>query len=309
MLSRVADALFWMSRYLERAEQRPVCSTCASTWNWTCTASWPDRTSCTGRAWRPSCSSKCRRHIAQSSTPQAAISRMAHASTRTIPDSIMSCVARARANARSIRGTINSADVARAEQAVLAAQRRCFPRPGPRSRRTILPGRGVRQLPVPGRLRRDLHPRRGLAVHPARQISRSAPTRRCASSTSSTTCCTELTEPADLPLANLAMGGGAAQLPCLRGVPAALRRPDRAGARRRAYLLLHPIPALGALLPGSGGAALGAIEGRAPRPKLSAAERMLGLMLERPEVPRIGQIWRDRPARVPGEVCENRCAG
>jgi uncharacterized alpha-E superfamily protein len=108
MLSRVADALFWMSRYLERAEQvarlldvcfyleldlRGVLSG-PHEFQWSALAA-----------------------ILQQIVPpldgpanlsrQAAISHWL-AFDLGNPSSIMSCVTRARSNARSIRGTINS---------------------------------------------------------------------------------------------------------------------------------------------------------------------------------------------------------
>jgi uncharacterized alpha-E superfamily protein len=107
MLSRVADALFWMSRYLERAEQvARLLDVCfhleldlrgvmagPHELHWTSLAA-----------------------ILQEQIP---ISREGHTSPQAAtsqwltfeldnPNSIMSCVSRSRANARSIRGTINS---------------------------------------------------------------------------------------------------------------------------------------------------------------------------------------------------------
>src|SRR5258708_38369496 len=107
MLSRVADALFWMSRYLERAEHvarlLDVCfhqeldlhGVLAGPYElqWTSLAAilqqqMPDQTR-------------------SSPSPRAAISRWLTFDLEN-PGSIMSCVTRARANARSVRGTINA---------------------------------------------------------------------------------------------------------------------------------------------------------------------------------------------------------
>ena len=77
MLSRVADALFWMSRYLERAEHVARLLDV-----WLPPGARPARrgrrrrASCTGRPWRRSCSSRCRptprrRRAAASCTPLA----------------------------------------------------------------------------------------------------------------------------------------------------------------------------------------------------------------------------------------------
>jgi uncharacterized alpha-E superfamily protein len=106
MLSRVADALFWMSRYLERAEHiSRLLDVCfhqeldlhgvlagPQELQWTSLAAilqqqMPESARLTG-------------------TPQAAISRWLTFDLDN-PNSIMSCVSRARANARSVRGSIN----------------------------------------------------------------------------------------------------------------------------------------------------------------------------------------------------------
>jgi uncharacterized alpha-E superfamily protein len=108
MLSRVADALFWMSRYLERADATArlldVCfhleldlhglSAAPYELHWTALASILQQrlpASVGG----------------PSGTPQSALSHWLTFETDN-PDSIASCVARARLNARSIRGAINS---------------------------------------------------------------------------------------------------------------------------------------------------------------------------------------------------------
>ena len=108
MLSRVADALFWMSRYLERAEYiARLLDVCfhleldlrgvlagPSELHWTAVAAILQQVV-------PPLPADVPR------TPQGAISHWLAFATDN-PNSIMSCVARARANARSIRGTINS---------------------------------------------------------------------------------------------------------------------------------------------------------------------------------------------------------
>ena len=108
MLSRVADALFWMSRYLERAEQvARLLDVCfhleldlrglmagPHELHWTSLAAILQQQVHTATN--------------HSATPQGLIS---HWFTFDLdnPTSIMSCITRARYNARSIRGTINSA--------------------------------------------------------------------------------------------------------------------------------------------------------------------------------------------------------
>jgi uncharacterized alpha-E superfamily protein len=107
MLSRVADALFWMSRYLERAEHvSRLLDVCfhqeldlhgvvagPQELQWTSLAAIlhqqiPERTR-------------------SASSPQAAISQWLTFDLEN-PDSILSCISRARANARSVRGSINA---------------------------------------------------------------------------------------------------------------------------------------------------------------------------------------------------------
>jgi uncharacterized alpha-E superfamily protein len=106
MLSRVADALFWMSRYLERAEHvARLLDVCfhleldlhgvlagPHELHWTSLAAILQQTVPAG---------------APDRSPRAAISDWLTFDLDN-PDSIMSCVTRARYNARSIRGTINS---------------------------------------------------------------------------------------------------------------------------------------------------------------------------------------------------------
>jgi uncharacterized alpha-E superfamily protein len=106
MLSRVADALFWMSRYVERAEhvarlldvwfhlELDLAGAGAAPYamHWTALAAILQMQPPGGAA---------------GMTHQAAISRWLTFDADN-PSSIMSCVGRARLNARSIRGTINS---------------------------------------------------------------------------------------------------------------------------------------------------------------------------------------------------------
>lgn len=108
MLSRVADALFWMSRYLERAETvARLCDVCYySEIEMHGVFAGPHELQWTSLA-----------AILQSSlptngkhngdSPHNALSRSLSFDLSN-PTSIMSCINRARNNARSIRGTINS---------------------------------------------------------------------------------------------------------------------------------------------------------------------------------------------------------
>lgn len=108
MLSRVADALFWMSRYLERAEQTArllnVCFHLELDLHGV--GAGPHELHWTSLA------ATLRQHVPashlESSLPQAALSDWLMFRTDN-PDSILSCVASARANARNIRSSIHPA--------------------------------------------------------------------------------------------------------------------------------------------------------------------------------------------------------
>src|SRR5262245_40624560 len=106
MLSRVADALFWMSRYLERAEHvarlLDVCFHSEIDLHGVLTG--PHELMWTSLASILQTMPTSRR---VNLSPQAALSRSLSFDLDN-PMSIMSCISRARYNARSIRGTINS---------------------------------------------------------------------------------------------------------------------------------------------------------------------------------------------------------
>jgi uncharacterized alpha-E superfamily protein len=106
MLSRVADALFWMSRYLERAEHiarlLDVCFHLELDLHGVLAGphelQWTSMAAILQQAPPPS---------SNGASPQAVISRWL-AFDLTNPSSILSCINRARDNARRIRGTITS---------------------------------------------------------------------------------------------------------------------------------------------------------------------------------------------------------
>jgi uncharacterized alpha-E superfamily protein len=107
MLSRVADALFWMSRYLERAEHvarlLDVCFHLELDLHGVLTGPhelhWTSLTSILQQQVPPA--------DREFASPQARVSEWLTFDLEN-PGSIMACVTRARSNARSIRGTINS---------------------------------------------------------------------------------------------------------------------------------------------------------------------------------------------------------
>jgi uncharacterized alpha-E superfamily protein len=107
MLSRVADALFWMSRYLERAEH--VARLLDVAFHLELDLSgvltgppelhWTSLASILLQPLPP--------HDSAAATPQAAVSRWLTFDPAN-PTSIMTCVTRARDNARGVRGAISS---------------------------------------------------------------------------------------------------------------------------------------------------------------------------------------------------------
>jgi uncharacterized alpha-E superfamily protein len=107
MLSRVADALFWMSRYLERAEQvaRLLDVCCQMELDLRGLISGPRELHWTSLA--AILQQQVPAPTEAKISPQATISRWLTYDLDN-SSSIMSCVNRARNNARSVRGTINS---------------------------------------------------------------------------------------------------------------------------------------------------------------------------------------------------------
>src|SRR5436305_10919272 len=107
MLSRVADALFWMSRYLERAEHvarlLDVCFHLELDLHGV--LSGPHELHWTSLA--AILQQPIPESVGASASPQTAVSRWLTFDLDN-PGSIMSCVSRARANARGVRGSINS---------------------------------------------------------------------------------------------------------------------------------------------------------------------------------------------------------
>jgi uncharacterized alpha-E superfamily protein len=108
MLSRVADALFWMSRYVERAEQvarlLDVCFHLELDLRGVLAAPHEFQWSALAAILQQNVPAPDGR---SESPRQGGISRWLTFDLNN-PSSILSCVTRARANARSIRGTINS---------------------------------------------------------------------------------------------------------------------------------------------------------------------------------------------------------
>jgi uncharacterized alpha-E superfamily protein len=107
MLSRVADALFWMSRYLERAEHvaRLLDVRFHLELDLHGVLAGPHELQWTALA--TILQQQVPEQARSSPSPQAVVSRWLTFDLDN-PGSIMSCVMRARANARSVRGSINA---------------------------------------------------------------------------------------------------------------------------------------------------------------------------------------------------------
>jgi uncharacterized alpha-E superfamily protein len=291
MLSRVADALFWMSRYLERAEHvarlLDVCfhleldlrgvSTVLHELHWTSLVAilqqqvpTPARTP---------------------GAPQAAIS---HWLTFDLdnPVSIMACVARARLNARSIRGTISSEMWRELNKLYW---RLCDPEFCNRARES--PYEFYQAVECGSALFQGLcdatsnHDEGWQFIQLGKFLERADKTLRILDNQYHLL--RELTNPADAPLSNLHW---AAVLRSCRAYEAYQRlyvgrvEPEHVVE----FLLLRPdFPRSVRFCLEAAARALSAIEGRAPKRALSKADRLLGLMLADLKYRELDQILKD----------------
>ena len=168
LLSRVADALYWISRYLERAEHtaradrrapRPRSRTGAAI----------DRHGLSSALYRAACGMP---RTSRRQTPGRARSTR-RSSTRRNRNSVAACVtARARERAAGARGD-QLRHVGAAERPVPRGCSRCTATTSAaRGRTTLSPHRHRRRAPVPGHHRRDDGPRRRLALPAGRPLPR-----------------------------------------------------------------------------------------------------------------------------------------
>ncbi len=305
MLSRVADALFWMSRYFERAEQTArlldVCfhleldlhgvGAGPHELHWTSLAA-------TLRQQVPAA------HL-QSSTPQAALSEWL-ALRPDNPDSILSCVAQARANARSIRGTIQPALWRELNKLYWQLSDDEF-----RDRARESPHEFLQTVECGSWLFQGIcdtvctHDEGWQFMQLGKYLERAATTLRILDIQYHLL--TELTEPAELPLAHLewaAVLRGCQSYEVYQRLYVSRIEPERVVG----LLLLHAdSPRSVRFCLEASARALGAIEGRGPRTNLSPPERILGLMLGDLKYRELEQILRD-PLHTFLEGMWNRCA-
>ena len=178
----------------------------------------------------------------------------------------MSCVARARANARSIRGTINSEMWRELNKLYWQLCDPAFSRQASESPHEFYQAVECGSCLFQGVCDATLNHDEGWQfIQLGKFLERADKTLRILDIQYHLL--HDLTNPADLPLANLHWARRAAQLPGLRGVSAAVRRPGRAGARRRVPAAAPAVPALGPLLPGGGGRGAGGDRGAGRRPQ------------------------------------------
>ena len=178
----------------------------------------------------------------------------------------MSCVPRRRTNARSIRGTINSEMWRELNKLYWQLCDPEFVRRAGESPHEFYQAVECGSHLFQGVCDATADPRRGLAVHPAGQVP-GARRQDPAHPRHPVSPAARADRPGRPAAVQPALGGGPAQLPGVRGVPAAVRRPRRAGARRRVSAAAPGLPALGALLPGSGGRGAGGDRGTGARPR------------------------------------------
>jgi len=305
MLSRVADALFWMSRYFERAEQTArLLDVCfhleldlhgvgggPHELHWTSLAA-------TLRQQVPATQLEC-------TTPQAALGEwlMLRADN---PDSIVSCVTRARANARSIRGIIQPPMWRELNKLYWQLNDADF-----RDRARESPHEFLQAVECGNCLFQGIgdavctHDEGWQFIQLGKFLERAAMTLRILDIQYHLL--TELTDPSDLPLAHLEW---AAVLHSCQSYDAYQRvhvgriEPERVVG----FLLLHAdSPRSVRFCLEASALALSAIEGQGPRSDLSIPERILGRMLADLKFRELEHILRD-PLHTFLDRMMERCA-
>jgi uncharacterized alpha-E superfamily protein len=287
MLSRVADALFWMSRYLERGEHvARLLDVCfhleldlhgvlagPAELHWT------------------SLAAVLQSRVPESdgaASPRAAISRWLTFDLEN-PDSVMSCVARARANARYVRGTVNSSMWRELNKLYWRLHDPDFARRAADSPHEFYQAVEAGSFLFQGVCDATLdHDEGWHFIQLGKYLERASKTLRLLDI--QYRLLAELTGPAELPLANLQWGG-------------VLRSCRAYEAYRRLYvgrvepervielLLLNPtFPRSVRFCLESAAAALRAIEGETPGRSLRRADRELGLVLGELRYRELGQL-------------------
>jgi uncharacterized alpha-E superfamily protein len=307
MLSRVADALFWMSRYLERAEHvarlLDVCFHLELDLHgvlagphellWTSLATILQQQvppAADGRAF---------------ASPQARVSEWLTFDLDN-PTSIMACVGRARANARSIRGTISSEMWRELNKLYWQLRDEAFSKQARESPheyyQAVECGSSLFQGVCDATM---IHDEGWQFIQLGKYLERADKILRILDVQYHLL--HDLTAPGDLPLATLQWAA------VLRGCRAYETFQRLYGGRLEPehvveFLLLHAdFPRSVRFCLESAARALTAIEGQAPRRGLSEADRQLGLVLGELKFRELEQILRDDLHVFLGGVLE-RCA-
>jgi uncharacterized alpha-E superfamily protein len=288
MLSRVADALFWMSRYLERAEHTArLLDVCfhqeldvqgllagPHELQWTSLAAILQQ--------------KIPEPAQEAVSPQVAVSRWLTFDLSN-PGSVMACVSRARANARGVRGSINAEVWRELNKLYLQLSDPALVRQASDSPHPFFQAVECGSYLFQGVCDATLNHDEGWQfIQLGKYLERADTTLRVIDIQYQLL--HDLTGPADQPLANLLWGA------VLRGCRAyeGYQRlyVGRIEAERVVeFLLLHPqFPRSVRFSLEAAAAALTAIEGLAPGRRLSDADRELGLVLGELRFRDLGQI-------------------
>jgi uncharacterized alpha-E superfamily protein len=277
MLSRVADALFWMSRYLERAEHvarlLDVCFHQELDLHGVLAGPYELQ-------WN-SLAVILQQTIPESShtspPPKIAISRWLTFDPDN-PGSIISCVSRSRANARSIRGTINGQMWRELNKLYLQLSDPAFCRQAEESPHEYYQAVECGSCLFQGVCDATLNHDEGWQfIQLGKYLERVDKTLRILDIHYHLL--QDLDSPTDLPLANLLWGAVLRSCQAYEGYQrlyVGRIEPERVVE----FLLLHPqFPRSVRFCLEAAAAALAAIEGTAPGRKLSVADRELGLVL------------------------------
>jgi len=294
MLSRVADALFWMSRYVERAEH---VARLLDVW-----FHLELDLSGVGAApfemhWTALCASLQQPMPSRPGvgSPSVALSHWL-AFEHDKPGSVMACLSRARLNARSIRGTINSEVWRELNKLYWKLSDAEFVR---RSRES--PYDFYQAVECGSALFQGLcdatstHEEGWRFIQLGKFVERADKTLRLLDVQYHLL--RDLTNPADVPLSTLHWAAVLKSCRAYDSYQRPPRRPRRAGARRRISAAGAELPAFGALLPGGAGRVAGGDRGAGPR-RPAAGRPPRRADARRTEIPVARPDPRRRPARL-----------
>ncbi len=277
MLSRVADALFWMSRYLERAEHvarlLDVCFHQELDLHGVLAGPHELQWTSLAAILQQQIPEKTR----SATTPQAAISRWLTFDLEN-PGSIMSCVSGARANARSVRGSINGQMWRELNKLYLQLSDPAFSGQASESPHEFLQAVESGSCLFQGICDASLNHDEGWQfIQLGKYLERADKTVRIVDIQYHLL--QDLDSPTDLPLANLLWGAVLRSCHAYEGyqrIYVGRIEPESVVE----FLLMHPqFPRSVRFSLEAAAGALAAIEGLGPRRKLSVADRELGLVL------------------------------